>query len=440
MATMVTRREAMWQVSALASGALVLGGPNAGAEPLLSSGDATYLRGLAERTLAKATKSESVAALGFACVTPGGHYPACWVRDLSMAAGSGLIAATSLADHVRLIARSQSGPEPRKLGDRATISAFAIPDHVNYDGGAVFYPGTYSSGDDQGGEPFGKLPPADDHYEFVHLAHLLWRQTRSAGFLQERVGELTLFERLERALDAPRTDPESGLVATAAEDRAVGFGFCDTVYLTGKLLFPSLLRHRALGEAVALAKAGERRERVAEWEAQRKRIEKSLGPTFLRDGWLVAATEVGRQPDVWGTAYALALGVVPKEVAAPLHRTLVAGLRNGTLAYKGAIRHVPTDRDHSESSAWERTAGVPRNRYQNGAYWHVATGWVVEAVRNDDPALARRLLGETVAHFREEESAGAPWECLHPDGDYRQNAVYLASVTLPLESLLRASG
>lgn len=409
-------------------------------EPLLTPEEAAYLRELAARTLAKATKPDSVPALGFPCVTPGGDYPACWVRDLAMASGCGLISAASLAQHVRLIARSQNGPEPRKLGDRATIPAHAVPDHVNYDGGAVFYPGTYSSGDDQGGEPFGKLPPVDDHFEFVHLAHLLWRQTGSARFLEERIGEFTLFERLEKALDVPSHDRATGLVTTTAIERAVGFGFCDTVFLTGRLLFPSLLRHRALGEMAALARALLRPARVAEWETQRRAIARNLGPTFLHEGWLIAATEVGRQPDVWGTALAVAFGIAPSEVSATLRKTLMAGLKRGTLAHQGAIRHVPTDRDFSGSSAWERTAGVPRNRYQNGAYWHVATGWVVEAIRKEDPALARQLLADTVAHFRREEARGAPWECLHPDGDYRQNAVYLASVTLLLDSLLRLAG
>ncbi|MCW5942386.1 MAG: hypothetical protein KIS66_09155 [Fimbriimonadaceae bacterium] len=437
---MVTRREAMAQVSAMAAGTFVplVGGK--AQEPVANKEDLAYLRGLGERTLAMATKSESVVTLGFACVTPGGNYPSCWVRDFSMAAGCGLVSADSLGNHLRLIARSQAGSQPRRLGERATIPPYAIPDHVNYDGGAVFYPGTYSSGDDQGGEPFGKLPPVDDHYEFVHLAHLLWRRTRSANFLDERIGDLSLFERLEKALDCPRREAETGLVETAAADRAVGFGFCDTVHLTGKVLFPSLLRHRALGEMVDLAKAAKRPDLAVWWSAQRSRITKSLRATFFRDGWLLAATEVGRQPDVWGTAYAVAHRIAPEDLARCLRRTLVQALRAGTIAYHGAVRHVPTDLDFSPNSAWERTAGVPKNRYQNGAYWHVATGWLVEAIWKEDPAQARKLIAQTVSHFREEEDRGAPWECLHPDGGYRQNAVYLASVNLLLESLHRLAG
>ena len=48
-------------------------------------------------------------------------------------------------------------------------------------------------------------------------------------------------------------------------------------------------------------------------------------------------------------------------------------------------------------------------------------------------ALARDYVQE-LRHgdFRRDEKHGSPWECFHPDGNHRQNPVYLASVSLPL--------
>ncbi len=402
---------------------------------VISANDLEFLRELATKTIGSATKADSREKNRFDFVTPGGAYPAFWVRDFSMAAGCGLVSSDTIEHHLKLIARCQQGPKPRMLGDRALIPAFSVPDHVNYDGSPVFFPGTYSPGDDQGGEPFGVVPPADDHFEFIHLAYLLWKKTQSVDFLQVVTGGLTLFDQLCNALDCPTWDQTTGLVVTGAKSRAVGFGFCDCVYLTGSLLFPSLLKYRALGEMIELSNALKAPSSHALWKEQRRQIARNLEPTFLSNGWLIAATGTGRQPDVWGTAYAVYLNVAKGILAKILTKTLVDSTRAEKITYQGAVRHVPTDHDFSATSAWEKTAGVPVNRYQNGAYWHVPTGWLAVSLARTDIELARKLVDEMVRHFRAEASEGAPWECIHPDHHYRNNPIYMASVTLPLEVL-----
>lgn len=431
-----TRREFLQGATGLALG---FGGVQVGELPLIEPEDLEFLRGLARATLDSATRSDSLFDIGFSAITPGGNYPSIWVRDLSMASGCGLISSATLLKHLRLIASTQNGPDERVMGQgKAVIPPWAIPDHVRFDGQPVFYPGTYSSGDDQGGEPFGVCPPIDDSYEFIQLAHSVWQASGRAEFLEEAVGRHSLHSRLLSALAAPPCDMETGMVRTDAERRAVGFGFYDTVYLTGSLLFPSLLRYRALREFGELEAALGMADRKEHLEAHRAQIRTHLAPVFERDGWLIAATEVGRQPDVWGTIYALYLGVAQGSLRKRLQKTVVEAVRKGTITYQGAVRHVPTDRDFSKDSAWEKTAGVPKNRYQNGAYWHVPSGWLAKVLWEVDKPLARRLVKEMIAHFREEDfrrGGGAPWECLHPQENYRQNRVYLASATLPLEAL-----
>lgn len=423
---MATRREFL-----KAAGAVALGGALPAGDGPISTQDLRYLRELATRTLKSASKDDSRAALGYAAITPGGDYPSLWIRDLSMAAGCGLIDRELLRRHVLTVASVQNGPAERKLGDRAAIPAYAIPDHIRFDGRPVFYPGTYSPGDDQGGEPYGVLPPIDDQYEFVHLAH----QCGVGPWMREAVRGVSLFDRLKLAIEVPSLDPKTGVVTTDVERRAVGFGFCDGVYLTGELLFASLLRWRALSEMSELAGSLEEPEYAAECRRRAHVLRSHLVPTFFRRGWLFAATGVGAQPDVWGTAFALHLGLLTGDERRQCLNTLVNAVRRGTITYKGAVRHVPTDFDASPVTMWEKTAGIAKNRYQNGAYWHVPTGWLVSALWQIDRPMAKLLAGEMVEHFRDEEGKGAPWECLHPDGNYRQNAVYLASITLPLEVL-----
>ena len=39
--------------------------------------------------------------------------------------------------------------------------------------------------------------------------------------------------------------------------------------------------------------------------------------------------------------------------------------------------------------------------------------------------------------FRQGDEFGAPFECIHPDGDHRQNPVYMTSVACPLAAFAR---
>ena len=97
--------------------------------------------------------------------------------------------------------------------------------------------------------------------------------------------------------------------------------------------------------------------------------------------------------------------------------------------------------DFSAKTAWE-VALVPKNRYQNGAYWGTPTGWVCYAIARVDYALAQQLAREFIAELREGDfrqgpEFGSPWECMHPERNHRQNPVYLTSVTCPLAAFRR---
>ncbi|MCO5296933.1 MAG: hypothetical protein M9921_08755 [Fimbriimonadaceae bacterium] len=441
---MLTRR-ALLRHSALAAAGACLPhwvSGRARDDALIRKDDLAFLEALARATVAAATiapGTETGNTVGFPLVTPGGHYPALWVRDFSMACGCGLLSAQTMRDHLRLIAKTQNGPDERRLASGAIIPPFAIADHINFDGQPVFYPGTYDAGEHQGGEPWGVLPPVDDHYEFIHIAAQLWRTTRDATFLAERIEGRTLWERLQLALDVPTVDDASGMIKTDVARRAVGFGFCDTVFLTGAMLFASLLRYRALGEMLELRHAAGHPDPIGKYAFFQEWMAMHLAETFGSDGWLSAATGVGRQPDVWGTLFSLDLGVLKGKRKETALDVVVGAFDAGSITFEGAVRHVPRDHDFSPTSAWEKTAGVPLNTYQNGAYWHVPTGWLARALAQRDPNRAKRVVNAMIAHFRAEDwrthdRQGAPWECLGAKG-YRQNPVYMASITMPLQSL-----
>ena len=164
---------------------------------------------------------------------------------------------------------------------------------------------------------------------------------------------------MEQAFASPTIDPETGLDQTTEADRAVGFGFCDGETHTGKLLFASLLRYRAAGELAELARAVGHREREAAYRRVQQTIRPNLARTFRdpqgRDGWLRASTGLSGQPDVWGTLFALHLGVLDHAQAAAARKTIADAVRRGTITLEGGVRQVPTDRDLSKTTAWERS-------------------------------------------------------------------------------------
>lgn len=386
-------------------------------------------------------------ATGITVITPGGDYPALWTRDFAMSLDCGLIAAAEILPQLRLIARCQNGEKERRLSSGAIIPPFAIVDHVNLAGGAVFYPGTYSSGDDQGSSPWGPLPPIDDHFYFIHIAYALWRDTGDTKFLEKSIGDRSLLERLERAFHSPASDPKTGAAVTTKERRAVGFGFHDSVYLLGAMSFTTLLRYRAAGQLARLCKAVGKPRAAADYTQAALKIAAHLVAVFGapagEDGWLLAATEVGKQPDVWATLFALHLGVLPAKAAARARKTVSAAVRSPgyTIEYQGAVRHVPSDRYFRPNQCWEAGGGAV-NTYQSGAFWHTPTGWLIEALQSVDPALARQVCDRYINHLRQSDfrkGGSAPWECFGLDMAAAQNRVYMTSVTLPLAVLQQAS-
>jgi hypothetical protein len=383
---------------------------------------------------------------GFTLVTPGKDtYTAFWPRDFSMSLASGFITTEELRNHLLLICKAQNSTTELKLANGLHVPPWAIPDHINYDGRPSYYPGSYGSGQDQGTGACGRVPPIDDHYEFVHIAYTYWKTAGDTEIFGVEIKGVTVFERLEKAFACPTTAAESSLAETSEADRAVGFGFCDAETHTGRLLFASLLRYRAAGEMAELARVLGHRQRVAGYRRIQKTIRTNLVRTFGdsegHDGWLRASTGLSHQPDVWGTLFALHIGVLDHARAAAARKMVADAVRKGTITFEGGVRHVPKDRDFSTTNAWERSLSAV-NTYQNGAYWHTASGWLIEALWKADRRLALQVFGEMMAHlraqdFRKGPGRGAPWECYGPNGQARQNAVYMASVALPYGLLRR---
>ncbi len=408
------------------------------AEPLLSSEELSFLRGVAKETLKScvvepgAVSSGKTNTLGFRAITPGG-YPAIWIQDFTIIYSSGLIPREDGIRHLKLILEKQNGAVAKDLGKGVIVPPFAIADHINVDGNPVFFPGTYDPVANQNGE-FGFRPPTNNQFDVIWLSQLLADSVNAKQFLNQKIAGRSIYERLKLAFDVPEVDPTTQLVHTTEERRAVGFIFYDTVYMTGDLLMASLIRFRAAKQLASLAtKMGEYEDAKHFLEIAEK-ISSNIVPVFgdhngTHGGWLKASTGVSSQPDVWGNIYALYVGAINGKNRERLLKTIVLALaKPGEIEFEGAIRHVPLSFDASPTTAWER-ARPKHNTYMNGAYWHTPVGWLLTVMADDYPDLAKKEKGHWLNHLRKQD--GRVWECIGWEGKANKNPSFASSIALP---------
>ena len=392
------------------------------------------LRDIAERTLEACRKTERCAYYGEERELPvfvpagDGKYPSFWVRDCAMCATSGLMASRDLRRYVEYVALcGQNGADERRLSHGLSVPPYAVADHINLNGRAVFFPGTYADGDDQGAGDYGLLPPLDDNYWFILMAAQYVRQSGERAILDAVYCGMTLAERLKRAWEAYCVD-EDGLCACRGERWAVDWGFCDSIRKSGRLLMPSLLRRQA---ALALFELG----LPGDWQAHANAISRGIA-TRLADpetGWLWSADGLCRQHDVWATAGAAAWGALRGDTLRRARAALADGLRTGAVAVDGYVRQLPlTD----SPNCWESRG--PGEEYQNGGYWSTPVGWYAEALWESEPELACGLIDAFIAHTRRFAAQGAPFEWIDATTTRFSGRLYGTSAALPLEGCTRA--
>jgi hypothetical protein len=377
----------------------------------------------------------------------GGAYPAFWVRDAAMMLGGGLISAAEVEGWIRVVAAVQPGPEGIKLRHGLSVPGYSIPDHINVNGKAVWYPGTYADGDDQGDGLYGFLPPADDAFYFVQMVREHLNLTGTPDFLGTRVktgwGTHSVMEICAKAFESVAVDPATGIVVCeeAQERTRVDWGFCDSVRKTGLALFPTVLRYRAAGDLAAMHDALGEPEPAEDYRRLAARLRESVAGTFLRrisdsEAMLISATGLGRKDDVWGSAFAVAEGILPKEAELAVCRGLLSLYRGGGIVAEGQVRGLPPAGEFG--GHWEQSASPP-GHYQNGGYWGTMSGWLAVALHRVDPSAAQEVLHGLVSSIEAHRGEGAPWEWINPALGLRRNPLYCATVALPHVTLRRSN-
>lgn len=277
-------------------------------------------------------------------------------------------------------------------------------DCVKFDGTKIYMPG-YGT--------MGENPVADGGPFTVDVA---WHTHRR---LQDKQFVVQIVDRLIKTMEAVPRNPQTGLVHIKPEgyDRCP-YGFTDTMRKQGDELFTSLLWIQAARQLADLLKIAGRLDDGGKWEATADRTQAAITPVFWDDqvGLFRAATVKCREPDIWGSAFAVYLGA-----ASRAQSLRIAGYFKDhyqEIVEHGQLRHLPG------GMYWE-SAG-PRDAYQNGGYWATPVGWFVCALDLVDPKLADQTLLDLVEDFQ--RRGVTEWV----RGDYLAVRDYIASATMPL--------
>jgi glycogen debranching enzyme len=330
----------------------------------------------------------------------GSGYEAFWLRDFAYTLEGSVDAYSEkeLMDALKLFMR---GLEKAGTG----------VDCIKFDGTPVYKPG-YGT--------MGLHPVADGTPFTVDVVWLTWRKTGNKKILKKYLSPLvSAMQRVPRHPDSRLVFIKPGPV----RDRC-GYGFTDTVNKQGDVLFSSLLFVQACRQLTDLLNAAGNNKAARYWEEETAAVEEQIRQVFWDDqtGLFRAATVRCREPDIWGSAFAVYLGVADMKQSLRIGQYFKDHFDE--IVYHGQIRHIPG------GVFWEDASCTP-GMYQNGAYWAVPAGWFVYALDLADPELSTQVVVDLVADFKE---GGV---CEWVNETKRQLPGYLASIAAPLPGFRR---
>jgi hypothetical protein len=165
-----------------------------------------------------------------------------------------------------------------------------------------------------------------------------------------------------------------------------------------------------------------RKEEAAAWKSESEAVAGNIREVFWdeRVGLFRAATIRCKEHHIWGSAFAVYLGVVDKGQSLAIARYFKE--HYSQIVQHGQIRHLPG------GVYWELCV-AGRDTYQNCAYWATPTGWFVYTLDLVDSELADRTVIDMVSDFKR----GGVCEWIL--GEKRRLPNYLASASLPLAGI-----
>ncbi len=255
-----------------------------------------------------------------------------------------------------------------------------IPDRVNAAGLPVYSPG-----------PPGK-PMADhavDNGPFMAMMVCSY---------VNRFNDVNLFKELEPKLLKGLEHisiKENGLVYNDPNNPQCVYGFTDIVKKTGNLLFSSLLYYKANLEMYKLCQKY-RQGNATHYKRRYENVKQNISILWDENsGMFWAADASCKQIDIWGSAYAVEVGIASEEQVKRISSYLVEHY-NETV-YRGQVRHLA-----ESDGAWDDLFHpCELGTYQNGAYWATPLAWILPIYDKIKPGLSKSTLEKVISDFQE---------------------------------------
>lgn len=326
----------------------------------------------------------------------------CWVRDYYYGCLTGVIPPEDM---------KQVYGWYKSHVDTAGVNAWQVPDVIIHSGPALWV---------------GDRPALDGNPFLLMLAALYYRMTGDRDFIRAEMPYLS--ELMENA------DRQDGLAFNSDHPNRVGFGFEDSVHMTGKLAYCSVLYYDAAMRARQICRELDLDASV--FEAVAQGVKDAFLPTFWDGTFLHASTGLcSGQFDVLAAAYAVSCGLVEGKTA----RAIVDAFwkYNDELQVNGFYKYVPEAYYHSPEQVWESAnqydwAHV--DLYQWGGFWTIGTPHILNAVRKiKGRKTIEPMVVNLAAYVREN---GLFEECRNRDGSWR-NALYYVQTLGAVDAVLR---
>ncbi len=286
----------------------------------------------------------------------------------------------------------------------------AAVDCVRHDGTPIYQPG-YGT---MGREPVLDGPPFT-----VGVAWQTFQRTRDQTLLRE------ILYPLVRTMGAMPRNSAKGLAHIASPDERCAYGFTDSIPKSGDELFCSLLLVQAARHLGDLLESAGRAAEARQWRDDAIRTAASVREVFWDEsmGLFLAATRTCRVPDIWGSAFAVWLGVTTPYQSQRIARYFKD--HYDELVLNGQVRHTPGFLD------WHgRRTEANSGEYQSGGFWATPVGWFVYALDLVDASLADRTVVDLVRFFQVHGAC----EWINREGKH-QLPGYTASAALPLAGI-----
>ncbi len=210
-----------------------------------------------------------------------------------------------------------------------------------------------------------------------------------------------------------------GLAYSDPQKSYVGFGFHDSVRITGFELMSSLMLYRGLQRAARLFHDSIEPSTLTHWTQTANGIRANLYRFYDANiGGYMGGTRSGHQFSVWanGLAYSLADTPTKAKIVQFYHDN------RDKIFLLGCTRQIA-------EPSWQNTGGA--GSYQNGGFWGTGTGYVLPALADQDPAFALELAAALADNLTKINYA----EWIAADGSPHGAPKFLGSVSLPLIGL-----